>query len=204
MKAIGDIYLLKDDSLKAPEVYLGVNIGEVIDETGTKMTYMSTTDYISGALKTVEAGLPENRKLNRHAERPFPQSYKPELDATPFMDENGIQLSQGYISILRWIVELGRIDIMVEVSQLSSFLMALHKGHFEVVLAIFAYLCKHKDQVMFFNPAYVDAQESDFIQTQWSIFTVISRRRSPLISPYHWEIQFTSRYMLTQIMRATS
>jgi Reverse transcriptase (RNA-dependent DNA polymerase) len=105
MKAIGDIYMLKDDSLKSPEVYLGANIGEIIDETGTKMTYMSATDYISGALKTVEAGLPENRKLNGHAERPFPQSYKPELDVTLFLDEDGIQLNQGYIGILRWIVK---------------------------------------------------------------------------------------------------
>jgi hypothetical protein len=84
------------------------------------------------------------------------------------MDENGIQLYQGYVGILRWIVELGRIDIMIEVSQLSSFLMAPREGHFEAVLAIFAYLRKHKDQVMFFNPAYMDARESDFIQTQWA------------------------------------
>jgi hypothetical protein len=129
---------------------------------------MSATDYISGALRTVEAGLPENRKLNGHAEQPFPQSYKPELDATPFLDENGIQLYQEYIGILWWIVELGCINIMIEVSQLSSFLMALRKGQLEAVLAIFAYLRKHKDQVMFFNPAYMDLQESDFIQTQWA------------------------------------
>jgi hypothetical protein len=86
MKAIGDIYTLKEDSLKPPEVYLGANIGQVIDATGTKMTYMSATDYIGGALKTVEASLPADKKLNGHAERPFPQTYKPELDATPFLD----------------------------------------------------------------------------------------------------------------------
>jgi hypothetical protein len=45
--------------------------------------------------------------------------------------------------------------------------MAPREGHLEVVLAIFAYLRKHKDQVMFFNPAYMDVQESDFIWTQW-------------------------------------
>jgi hypothetical protein len=107
MKAIGDIYALKDNSLKPQEVYLGANIGVVVDSTGTRMSYMATTDYISGSLKTVEASLPADRKL--------------ELNATPFMDESSIQLYQGYIRILQWIVELGRVDIMVEVSQLSSY-----------------------------------------------------------------------------------
>jgi hypothetical protein len=168
MQAIGNIYKLKDDSLKPPEVYLGANIGYVVDETGTKMTYMSATDYISGALKTVEASLPMDRKLNGHAKRPFPQPYKPELDATPFLDASGIQLYQGYIGILQWIVELGRVDIMVEISQLSSFLMALREGHMEAVYSVFAYLRKHKDQVMLFNPYEMDVQESDFAKTHWA------------------------------------
>jgi hypothetical protein len=168
MKAIGEIYTLKDDSLKPPEVYLGANVGQITDSTGTRMTYMSATDYISGALKTVEANLPADRKLNGYAERPFPQAYKPELDATPFLDESGIQLYQGYIGILRWIVELGRVDTMVEVSQLSSFLMAPCEGHLETVFSIFAYLRKHKDQIMIFNPARMKVQEADFKRTQWN------------------------------------
>jgi hypothetical protein len=51
MIAIGDIYTLKDDSLKPPEVYLGANIGEVLDSRETRMTYMSATDCSSEALK---------------------------------------------------------------------------------------------------------------------------------------------------------
>jgi hypothetical protein len=100
MKAIREIYTLKDEP-EAAEIYLGANIGQVIDSMGTRMTYMLATDYIGGALKTVEASLPADRKLHGHAERPFPQSYRPELDVTPFLDENGIQLYQGYTGISR-------------------------------------------------------------------------------------------------------
>jgi hypothetical protein len=60
MKAIGEIYTRT--SLKLPEIYLGAKIGQVIDSTGTRMTYMLATDYIGGALKTVEASLPADRK----------------------------------------------------------------------------------------------------------------------------------------------
>jgi hypothetical protein len=168
MKAIGNIYALRDNSLKPPEVYLSANIGMVVDPTGSRMSYMSATDYISGALTTVKANLPMDKKLNGHAEQPFPQAYKPELDTTPFLDANGIQLYQGYIGILQWTVELGRIDIMVEISKLSSFLMAPREGHLEAALSVFAYLCKHKDHVMIFNPARMDVQESDFINSQWT------------------------------------
>lgn len=167
MKAIGELYKIKDDSLKPPEVYLGANVGLIVDETGTKMSYMSATDYIGGALKTVEADLPDDMKLNGQAKRPFPETYKPELDATPFADEDGIQKYQGYIGVLRWVVELGRIDIHVEVSQLASYLVAPRQGHMQAALYIFAYLRKHKDQIMLFNPHNWDCNESAFRPTDW-------------------------------------
>ena len=44
---------------------------------------------------------------------------------------------------MRWMVELGRIDIAVEVSKLSSFLAIPQKGHLHFACQIMAYL-KHK------------------------------------------------------------
>jgi hypothetical protein len=42
MRAIGDIYTLKHDSLKPPEVYLGANIGEVMLFNPTRMDVQGT------------------------------------------------------------------------------------------------------------------------------------------------------------------
>jgi hypothetical protein len=51
---------------------------------------------------------------------------------------------------------------MVEVSHLSSFLVAPRIGHLEATLSIFAYLQKHKDLAMFFNPCKYDLNKSMF------------------------------------------
>ena len=42
-----------------------------------------------------------------------------------------------------WIVELGRVDICLEVSILSSHLALPHEGQLEQVFQIFAYLKKY-------------------------------------------------------------
>ena len=52
-------------------------------------------------------------------ERPFPAPYRPEVDVTKVL---GDELHSRYlqlIGVLRWAIELGRIDIITEVSVLS-------------------------------------------------------------------------------------
>jgi hypothetical protein len=41
---------------------------------------------------------------------------------------------------MRWMVELGRIDIATEVSMLSSYLACPRKGHLENALHVMGYL----------------------------------------------------------------
>jgi hypothetical protein len=51
---------------------------------------------------------------------------------------------------MRWMVELGRIDIATEVSLLSSHLVHPHKGHLETALQMMSYLQhKHNTQLIF-------------------------------------------------------
>jgi hypothetical protein len=152
MQEIGRIYQLKEGSVGEPSMYLGANVGCVLDGDSNKMWYLSATDYIDGALKTVIANLPSGTKLKGKADRPLNISYHAELDTIPHLGTELIQRYQGYIGILQWIVELGRVDIMVEVSHLSLFLVAPCIGHLEAALSIFAYLQNHKDLAMFFNP----------------------------------------------------
>ncbi len=49
------------------------------------------------------------------------------------------------IGILRWAIELGRLDIFVEVSQLSQHQALPRCGHLEALYHIFAYLKKHEN-----------------------------------------------------------
>ena len=72
--------------------------------------------------------------------RPYPANYRPEIDVTPTLDEEGTTKFQQLIGILRWAIELGRVDILIEVSCLSQHLAEPRDGHLIAVYKIFKYL----------------------------------------------------------------
>jgi len=67
-------------------------------------------------------------------------SYEPELDDSTPLDPDGASYFQMIIGVMRWMVEIGRIDIATEVSLLSSHLAYPREGHLEAALHIMAYL----------------------------------------------------------------
>jgi hypothetical protein len=84
-------------------------------------------------------------ELKTTARNPFLTGYKPELDVTPELnDELGLRFLQ-LIGILRWAIELGRLDIFVEFYQLSHHQALPRRGHLEAIYHILAYLRKHKN-----------------------------------------------------------
>ena len=66
-----------------------------------------------------------DRGLAAKAPTPMPSGYRPELDITPELGEEDTAYYHSLIGVRRWIVELGRVDIHVEVSILSSHLALL-------------------------------------------------------------------------------
>ena len=71
------------------------------------------------------------------------------------------------IGVLRWIVELGRIDINVEVSMMSSHLALPREGHLQELLHIFGYLKKHMNTEMVFDPSEPQVDMSTFQKQDW-------------------------------------
>lgn len=67
------------------------------------------------------------------------------------LDEKRVLYYQGLISILCWVCELGRINILVNMAMLLQFLAALRQGHLEQVFHIFAYLKAHNHLAMVFD-----------------------------------------------------
>jgi hypothetical protein len=78
------------------------------------------------------------------------------LDVTPELNVDQASFYQSQIGVLRWCVELGRIDIITEVSALSSFLALPREGHLEAVFHIFAYLERRHNARIVFDPNYPD------------------------------------------------
>ena len=177
MDTLSKHYTLKEGSVRAPTEYLGSDISkfDVPSPTGelglNRCWSMSARTYIKRALTEVKRTLDEvGQRLKTKVTTPMSDKYRAELDASAELDTERITYFQGLIGVLRWIVELGRIDIMVAVSMLSSHLMAPREGHLEQCFHIFAYLDSHQNSTLVFDPAYRKIDEARFAVNDWSQF----------------------------------
>jgi hypothetical protein len=87
------------------------------------------------------------------------------------------------VGILRWAAELGRIDIYIDVSLLSSHMCQPRVGHLEQVLHIFAYLKHHENSHMVLNPNYVTWEAEIFNQQAWTEFYKDAKEQVPTNAP---------------------
>jgi hypothetical protein len=71
--------------------------------------------------------------LRSNALTPFPTGYKPELDFSPELDPDLISRYRQLIGILRWAIEIGRVDIYLETALLSQYSAAPREGHLEIL-----------------------------------------------------------------------
>jgi hypothetical protein len=171
MDQLAKSYKLKEDSLGPPERYLGANISKYQLPDGRESWSMSSRDYVKSAVKCVEEALmAEGLKLKGKAERPLPYGYRPEVDVSEELQAKDISLYQQYIGVLRWACELGRVDILTEVSMMSSHMAMPRKGHMEALYSIFAYLRKHENSTLVFDDARADIDERRFTEVNWKDF----------------------------------
>jgi hypothetical protein len=102
---------------------------------------VSSSKFVQSAVQNVQdylAALPGDQKLMKKASGRFSGGYKPELDESPELDPTRENLYQSQIGIMRWCAELGRIEIIAEVSMFSTYLCLPREGHLEAVLHVFA------------------------------------------------------------------
>lgn len=72
---------------------------------------------------------------------PFSSSdYRPELDSSEYLNDELMTVYQNLIGMLRWLCELGRVDIIHETTLLSQYMVQPRLGHMTQALNIFKYL----------------------------------------------------------------
>ena len=102
---------------------------------------MSAECYLSNAMKNLEAQLAENgmqfKGTVKSITTPLTTGYQPELDASQECTKEEVTMFQNLIGILSWEVEHGRINVHLEVSLLSCYLVSPHKGHLDETIHIF-------------------------------------------------------------------
>ena len=169
---LGRYFHLKEESIGPPTIYLGGRVCKVQLENVVWAWSFSSSQYVQPAIKNVEeyVGRPKNThlKISSKAETPLTTSYRPELDVSPELMPRDSAHYQSLIGILQWIVELGRIDICLDVSMMSSHVAMPRKGHLDQVLHIFAYLCKYHHTELVYDPSDPVVECDVFEQRDWT------------------------------------
>ena len=156
-----------------PDLYLGAKLRQHTLENGVLAWTLSPSKYVQEAVRNVkeyhEREYP-GRRWPKQAATPFLKDYRPELDFTPELKTETASYFQSQIGVLRWMVELGRVDIIVEVSMLASQLANPREGHLDAVFRIFQYLDAKHNSRMVFDPTCPDIDCTIFPTYEWTEF----------------------------------
>lgn len=172
-------FLLKEDSIGPPTRYLGANISQY-HFSGDKVPkwVIGSQDYVKEAVRVVKSWLDQRgMMLKTKVSGVLPSGYRPELESSELLGPDESHFYMQAIGILRWIVELGRIDICGEVSMLSSYSVAPREGHLEAVLHIFSYLSSHERSRIVMDDSYFPHAELE--RPDWSQFYPEARDELP-------------------------
>jgi hypothetical protein len=99
-----------------PDIYLGAKLKMTQLDNGIWAWGLSPFKYVAQDVKNCTKHLTD--KLNiffclpQRADNPFPYNYYPELDLSEPLDPECSSFYQHLIGVTRWMVELGRIDIL--------------------------------------------------------------------------------------------
>ncbi len=123
--------------------------------------------------KNVEQCLPTNiapQQTQTYLITQRSNDYRPELDVTAELKGDGVYYYQELIGVLRWTVEIGRVDILLEVSMMSAHLALPREGHLEQVIHIFGYLKAHKKFRLMFDSDHPQISTNRFKSYDWFDF----------------------------------
>ncbi len=173
LRQIDKYFKMKPNSIGDPDFYLGAKLRQTRLPNGVFAWGMSSSKYIQAAVRNVKDYIDKTRpgsKLMKRATAPFPSNYLPELDTTPELNDRDATFYQSQIGVLRWCVELGRVDIITEVSILSSHLALPREGHLEALFHLFAYIEKKHNARIVFDPSYPEIDMTTFKECDWKHF----------------------------------
>jgi Reverse transcriptase (RNA-dependent DNA polymerase) len=170
LRGLQTTFKLKDDKIEKPDMYLGAQLGQMFVDTSECWT-MSAEKYVQASVKNVEEVLSKKGlRLPTKCYTPLPTEYRPELDTSAELKSDGIQYFQELIGMLRWAVEIGRVDILLETSLMSTHLAMPRVGHLDQVYRMFGYLKLYPKRKLAFDPQHPTISERAFCTFDWNDF----------------------------------
>jgi hypothetical protein len=170
LKGLQTTFKLKDDKVEVPDIYLGAALGRM-QVDGKWCWTMSAEKYVSESVKNLEEDMAKKGlRLPSKFFTPLPVDFKPELDVSAELKADGVQYYQELIGVLRWAVEIGRVDILLETSLMLAHLALSRIGHLEALYRIFGYLKIHLKRKLAFNAEHPVIDDRMFKDHDWNDF----------------------------------
>ena len=124
-------FKFKKDKIEPPSMYQGAQL-ERKSLNGKWMWTMCSWDYIKLSVANIEGRANKmGVKIPSKVTTPMINGSIPEIDVTRELDKGGITFYQEIIGMMRWAIEIGRVDINTEIALLSSHQAAPREGHLE-------------------------------------------------------------------------
>ena len=124
MAGIAAKFEINNDKIAEPKLYLGGNIEKFQLPNGKYARSINYNSYVKGDIDTAQRLFSEDvRTFNTgkgNHKVLLPHGYKPELDTTDECDAYHTSRYQQLIGILRWAVELERIEIQLDTALISQ------------------------------------------------------------------------------------
>ena len=191
---IDKYFKLKPDSVGPPKIYLGAKLTREVLPNGAKAWSISSSKYIQDSVSNLEKKIAKKGlKLRPGIKAPLSSKYRPEVDISPELEAEDASFYQSLIGSLRWIVEMGRIDICCEVSMMASQVAMPREGHLQQVYHIFGYLKAHHNARIMMDPSYPDVLIEDFKDEDWGKFYKVEKEPVPSNSPKPIGMEFVIR-----------
>ena len=170
IREIDKFFPMKDGSVGDPDIYLGAKLRKVNLNNGVWAWSLSPSKYVQEAVKNTEKHVRDkgNMTLPKRATAPWPSNYVAELDTSAELSPEWANYYQSLVGALHWMVELGRVDMITEVSTLASHMALPREGHLDAALHVFSYLKKKHNSRMVFDPTYPDIDQSNFQTHDWT------------------------------------
>ena len=115
-------------------------------------------------------------RLLKKAENSFEMGYDPELDNIEELDLDAASYYLTIIGVPRWMIELGRIDIIMEVSLYSSHVALPREGHLGAAMHVMAHVGQRYNFRLVYDSSYPEIDHSVFKKYDWLKFHRMLRK----------------------------
>ena len=124
-------FKMQPSSIAPPNIYFGGKVKKMRLPNMVQAWIFSSIQYVQESVSNVEKFLQglDGSMLSTKINDPLSNGYRPELYISTELDGSDGDYYQSLIVILRWIVELGRIDICCKFSMMYSHLALPREGH---------------------------------------------------------------------------